>query len=136
MNETLSKAANSYENIIVIGDVSAINFVETSSLSKMINRKICHKNLSDTTINVMLTSRPNCFQKTSAVVSGLSNFHKMIVSCLKTASKTFHQKIFSEIIKSLMNKIFYTISMKQSLRENFIKRKICIKVFQILFQLL
>ena len=36
----------------------------------------------------MLTKRPNRFQKTSTVVTGLSDFHKIIISCLKT---TFNQ---------------------------------------------
>ena len=35
----------------------------------------------------MLTNRPNCFQKTSTVVTGLSGFHQMIISCLKTTFK-------------------------------------------------
>ena len=35
----------------------------------------------------MLTNRPNCFQKMSTVVSGLIDFHKMIISCLKTTFK-------------------------------------------------
>ena len=35
----------------------------------------------------MLTNKPHCFQKTSTVVTGLSNFHKMIISCLKKAFK-------------------------------------------------
>ena len=56
-NETLSKAVNSYENIIAIGDLNIdvsdpdkdINnylshFVDTFSLSDLINRETCHKN--------------------------------------------------------------------------------------------
>ena len=57
LNETLSKAVNSYENIIVIGDLNIdvsdpdkdrnnylSDFVDTFSLSNLINRKTCHKN--------------------------------------------------------------------------------------------
>ena len=127
MNETLSKAVSSYENIIVTGDLNIDashsdkdrnnylpDFVDTFSLSNLINRKTCQKNLSGTTIDIMLTNRPNCFQKTSTVATGLSDFHKMIISCLKTTFKKIQQKrLFSEIIKSLMNKIFYTISINK-----------------------
>ena len=70
--------------------------------------------LSGTTIDIMLTNRPNCFQKTSTVVTGLSDFHRMIISCLKTTFKKIPPKkiIFGDYnIKSLMNKIFYTISI-------------------------
>ena len=114
LTETLSKAVNNYENIIVIGDLNIdvsdpdkdrnnylSDFVDTSSLTNLINRNICH-------------NRPNYFQKTSAVVTGHSDFHKMIISCLKTTFKKIPpKKLFSEIIKSLMNKIFYTISINK-----------------------
>ena len=105
MNETLSKAVNIYENLIVIGDLNidvndpvkdgnnySSDFVDTFSLSNLINRKTCHKNLSGTTIDIMLTNKSHCFQKTSTVVTGLSDFHKMIISCLKTTFKKIPPK--------------------------------------------
>ena len=83
LNETLSKAVNSYENLIVIGDLNKdvsdpvedgnnylSDFVETFSLSNLINRKTCHKNVSGTTTNIILTNKPHFFQKTSTVVTG------------------------------------------------------------------
>ena len=85
-------------------------FVDTFSLSNLINRKTCHKNVSGTTIDIMLTNKPHCFQKTGIVVTGFSDFHKMIISCLKTIFKKIPQeRLFSEITKSLTNKIFCTI---------------------------
>ena len=105
MNETFSKAVNNYENIIAIGDLNIdvsdpdkdrnnylSDSVDTVSLSNFINRKKCHKNLSRTTIDVMLTNRPDWFHKTSTVVTGLSDFHKMIISCLKTNFKKIPSK--------------------------------------------
>ena len=65
-------------------------------------------------LNETLSTRPKFFQKKSTVVTGLGDFHKMIISCLKTAFKKIPQKrLFSEIIKSLMNKIFFTISINK-----------------------
>ena len=68
LNETLSKAVNSYEKIIVIGDLNiAVNdpvkdgnnylsdFVDTFSLSNLINKKKCQKNVSGTTIITIIT---------------------------------------------------------------------------------
>ena len=120
MSETLSKAVNSYENITVIGDLNIdvsdpdkdrnnylSDFVDTFSLSNLINRKTCHKNVSGTTVDIMLTNRPNSFQKTSTVVTGLSDFHKIIISCLKpTFKKVPPKKIIFRDYKSVMNKIF------------------------------
>ena len=100
LNETLSKAVNSYENLIIIGDLNIgvsdpvkdgnnylSDFVDTLSLSNVINRKTCHKNVSGTTIDIMLTNKPHCFKERSTVVTGLSHFHKMIILCLKTTFK-------------------------------------------------
>ena len=105
MHETHSKAVNSYENIIVIGDLNIdvkgsdkdrnnylSDFVDTFSLYNLITRKACHKNLSGATIDIILTYRPNCFQETSTVGTGLTDFRQMIISCLKKAFKKFHQK--------------------------------------------
>ena len=91
LNETLSKVVNTYEYITVIGDLNIdvsdsekdknnylSDFMDTFSLSNLINMKTCHKNISGTVIDIMLTNRPNSFQKTSTVVTGLSDFHKMI----------------------------------------------------------
>ena len=76
---------NSYGNIIVIGDLNIdvsgrdnnrnnylSDFVDTCSISNLINRKTCHKNLSGITINIMITNRSNCFQKPSTAVTKFS----------------------------------------------------------------
>ena len=105
LNETLTKAVSNYENIIVIGDLNIdvsdtdkdrnnylSDFVDTFSLSNLINRKTCYKNVSGTIIDIMLTNRPHCFKKTSIVVTGLSDFHKIIIPCLKTTFKKIPPK--------------------------------------------
>ena len=74
LNKTLIKTVSSYKNIIVIGDLNIdvsdpnkdrnnylSDFVDTFSLSNLINRKTCHKNLSGTAIDIILTNRPNYF---------------------------------------------------------------------------
>ena len=95
---------SNYENIIVIRDLNIdvsdpdknrnnylSNFVDTFSLSNLINKHVT--GASGTTLDIMLTSRPKCFQKTSTVVTGLSHFHKIIISCLKT---TFEKAIVNK----------------------------------------
>ena len=149
MNEKLCKAVNSYGNLIVIGDLHVdvsgsgkdrnnylSGFVETFWLSNLINRKTCHENLSGRAIDIMLPNRTNCFQKTSTAVTSLKDFREMIISCLKTTFKknSTKKRLFSEIIKSLMNKIFYKISINKWLRENFVMRKICTKFFPDTFE--
>ena len=96
---------SNFENIIVIRDLNIdvsdpdknrnnylSNFVDTFSISNLINKKTCRRSIC-TTLDIMLTSRPKCFQKTSTVVTGLSHFHKIIISCLKT---TFEKAIVNK----------------------------------------
>ena len=72
LNETPSKAVNNCENINVIGDLNIdvsdpdkdrsnylSDFLDTFSLSNLINRETYHKNFSGTTIDIILTNRPN-----------------------------------------------------------------------------
>ena len=80
-----AKAVNNYENLIVIGNLNIdvsdpdkgrnnylSDFVDTISLTNLTNRKTCRKSLSGTTIDIMLTNKPNYSQKTSTVVTGLT----------------------------------------------------------------
>ena len=137
MNETLSKAVNSYENIIAIGDLNIdvsdpdkdrnnylSDFADTFSLSNLINRKTCHKNLSGITIDIILTNRPNCFQKMSTVVTGLSDFHRMIISCLKTTFKKIPPKkiIFRDYKKLDEQNFLYDLD-QQMIKGKFYKEK-------------
>ena len=62
----------------------------------------------------MLTNRPHCFQKTSTVVTGLSDFHKMIISYLKTTFKKFPTKnIIFRDYKKFDEHNFCTISINK-----------------------
>ena len=135
LNETPSKALNSYGNIIVIENLNMddpdkdrnnnlSDFVDTFSVSNLINKKTCHKNLSGTTIDIMLTNRPNCLQKTSTVVTGLIGFNKIIISCLKTNLKKNRQKkiIFRGYKKFDEQNFLYDIG-KQMIKGKFYKEK-------------
>ena len=72
----------------------------------------------------MLTNRPNCFQKMSTVVSGLSDFHKMIISCLKTTFKKVPLKkiIFRDYKKFDEQNFLYDLH-RQMIKEKFYKEK-------------
>ena len=85
----------------------------------------------------MLNNRPNCFQKTSTVVTRLSDFHKMIISCLKTSFKKIpaRKTIFRDHKKFDEQNFLYDLD-QQMIKGKFIKRKIYTKVFQILLKLL
>ena len=79
---------------------------------------------SGTTINIMLTNRPKCFQKTSAVVSGPSDFHEMIVPFLKTTFKKIPPKniIFRDYKKFDEQNFLYNLD-EQMIKIKFCKEK-------------
>ena len=65
------------------------NFCESSyNLSSLIKESTCYKNPENPScIDLILTNLPHSFQCSSVVETGLSDFHKMIVTVMKT---TFH----------------------------------------------
>ena len=90
----------------------------------MINRKTCHKNVSGTTIDIILTNRRNCFQKTSTFVTDLSDIHKMIISCLEaTFKKVPPKKIILRGYKKFDEENFLYDLDQQMIKGKFYKKK-------------
>ena len=94
---SFNQITNNYDNFIIIGDLNIdtldkskdhysylSDFCDTFSLSNLIESKTCFKSDSGTSIDVMLTNRPKCFQKTAVIETGLSDYHKMILSFFRT----------------------------------------------------
>ena len=81
-----------YQNIIVIGDINLepdndnlSEFKIAYNLVNLIKVPTCYKSVNKpTSIDVILTNKSKCFQKSSAFTSGLSDFHKLIITVLKT----------------------------------------------------
>ena len=72
----------------------------------------------------MLTNRPSCFQETSTVVTGLSDLHKIILSCLKTTFKIIPPKkiIFKDYKKFDEQNFLYDFD-QQMIKGKFYKEK-------------
>ena len=99
MNEVISKALCKYENLIVMGDfnidIKSSNsdkdkleyFCDLFNLTNLVHSDTCFMKNSKSTIDLILTNKPLHFQKTHAVETGLSDYHKMI----STFSKHLHQ---------------------------------------------
>ena len=63
-------------------------FCDLFNLTDLVTSSCCTKILKST-INLILTSKENCFQKTKVTETGSSNFHKLI--------STFLQSYFSQL---------------------------------------
>ena len=91
-----------YENFFLLGDLnsgpteSAVrDFCEIYSCKNLIKDNTCFKNLlKHSCIDLIITNRPKSFQNSVTVETGLSNFHKMML----TVMKLFYKKQKTNIV--------------------------------------
>ena len=117
---SLSLIVNKYDSILLAGDVN-INLLvpnsdtknhfsdlrDTFALTNLVKDKTCFKNKDGTLLDVILTNRPNSFQKTVTNETGLSDCHKLVSTVFRStfiklppktvryrSYKTYDKKIF------------------------------------------
>ena len=96
---------NKYDNIFLAGDLNIYtgdkskdtnnylcDFMDTFSLNNLIKVKTRYKSATATILDIMLANKMRSFQKTSTVTTGISDCHKMIVTCLKAHFKKLPPK--------------------------------------------
>ena len=82
-----------YDNIILLGDFNSevtddamVEFCEVFNLGNLVKVPTCFKNPDNPScIDLILTNRVKSFQETKAIETGLSDFHKLTVTVLKTS---------------------------------------------------
>ena len=92
VTSTLDKYLKSYDNILVMGDFNSEFkegpiklFCESYNLKSLIKTPTCYKNPTNPTcIDLILTNRFNSFQNSITIETGLSDFHKMTVTVMKS----------------------------------------------------
>ena len=92
-----------YNRILLCGDFNAqvhepilSDFLITYGLKCIIKDKTCFKSLiNPSTVDLFLTNSPKSFQNTCAVSTGISDFHKMIITVMKTTFEKAKPKIMS-----------------------------------------
>ena len=92
-----------YDQLLFIGDFNAgiedasmKNFCSSYNLRSMINKPTCFKNPDKPScIDLILTNCSRSFQNSCAIETGLSGFHKLVVTVLKTAYKKSKPKIIT-----------------------------------------
>ena len=96
VGKSLDKYLGDYDNVLLLGDFNS-EVVEKSmkefcgiyNLQNLIKEPTCYKNINNpSSIDVILTNRCMSFGKSQAIETGISDFHKMTVTVLKT----FYQK--------------------------------------------
>ena len=83
-------------------------FCSLYSLKTLIKTPTCFKSITNPScIDLILTNRANSFQNSSSVETGLSDFHHLVLTVLKTSyKKKPPKKLFIDTIKIIPSKRF------------------------------
>ena len=101
LRKSLDLYSAHYENTILIGDFNVSiddphmeSFCESYKFTSLIKDPTCFKNpKSPSCITLILTNNPHSFQNFWVIETGLSDFHKMKVSVMKTAFQKLKPRI-------------------------------------------
>ena len=91
LGRNLNLLSTKYDNILLLGDFNAEvennflkEFCDLYGMKSLIRIPTCYKNPANSTcIDLMLTNSNRSFQNSCTIETGLSDFHKMIVTVLK-----------------------------------------------------
>ena len=93
----LGKAVKNYDYVILAGDLNVdmdipitdtkgllSDLCDTFDLTNLINKTTCTKKREGSSLDVLLTNHPRCFQHTCVIETGLSDHHKLIGSFFRS----------------------------------------------------
>ena len=101
LDKHLNYYLSRYDNIILMGDFNSEphehnmeEFCALHNLKNLVHMPTCYKNVEHPScIDLILTNRSKSFQNTVTIETGLSDFHKMILTVLKSNFKKPPPKI-------------------------------------------
>ena len=119
MGKNLHLQSSKYENFIIIGDFNRepsekamSDFLDIYNLKNLVKNPTCFKNpVRPSCIDLILTNKRKSFQPCVLLETGISDFHKMVVTVLKQYIK----KKESRIIKYRNHKNFCNDSFRTQL---------------------
>ena len=115
---------SNYDRVLCAGDFNLeeqnahlSEFLDVRDFTNLVKEPTCYKNAENPScIDLFLTNSPSSFQNTSTVSTGLSDFHKMIVTVMKISvpkskpiirqyrdSRNFNLDIFKEHLDAQLN---------------------------------
>ena len=127
IGKDLDVLTSKYENIVLMGDLSAeptdtalSDFCEIYNLKNVIKDKTCFKNPNKPScIDLVITNRPKSFQNSMVIETGLFDFHKMCITVRKMYYSTqkltiihyrkfkdFNNNAFIKDLQALLSKTF------------------------------
>ena len=117
LSKGLDNYISHYDNILFLGDFNSqpsencVNdFCNVYNLSNLVKEPTCYKNPDNPScIDLFLTNRPKCFQSTMTMETGISDFHKIIITLLnffykKQKTKIIHYRNYKTFNANLFKK--------------------------------
>ena len=104
LSKSIDLFSFNYENVLLMGDFktgldndASKDFCNLYDLTNLINNKVtCYKNPNNPScIDLLLTIFPKYFQNSLVIETGLSDFHKMVVTVMKTNFRKLEPKIIN-----------------------------------------
>ena len=90
MSTALQDLSKTYENIMLLGDfnMTPVNvnldlFLDTFNLENLVKEPTCFKGEIPSCIELTVTNQKNLFSNTKTFITGISDFHSLVVSSLK-----------------------------------------------------
>ena len=95
LSKSIDTFAPKYDYVILLGDFNAettvdkmSEFCEVYNIKNLVKEPTCYKNpMNPSCIDLIMTNHPNSFFNTRVIETGLSDFHKLTVTILKTSYK-------------------------------------------------
>ena len=115
MRKGLDTYISQYDNIMLLGDVNVESsypvlndFCNVYNLFSLVKEPTCFKNpYNPSCIDLFLTNRPRSFQNTLTIETGISDFHKMVITVMKVFYKKQKPKIIQyRSYKNFDNQVF------------------------------
>ena len=130
----LNTALDKYDNVMIMGDINIdthdvqhpgytklTSFCDVFGLSNLVKDKTCFTKNHSSSIDVMLTNKPRCFQNTTVVETGLSDFHGLVL----TLTKTHIPRLKPKVIKYRSYKNFEPENFLQDIKDIDFKADLC-----------
>ena len=114
-----------YDKFLLAGDFNVEehengiqDFLSTYCAKNLVKEKTCFKNLENPScINLFITNSGPSFQNTSTVFTGLSDFHKLIVTCMKTTFQKAKPKIIHYRNYKYFNEENFRVELRDKLKK-------------------
>ena len=141
ISQGIDKYLCNYDNLLLIGDFNSeidekaiSEFCDLYTLKSLINEPTCFKNSNNPTcIDLILTNREKHFQNSTTIESGLSDFHKMIVTVLKANFKKMSPIFIKYRNYSKFNDEYFRLELSNELLLNYDCVNITYEEFQRIF---